>query len=133
MRYLNIRSGQFTFIDKIIGASIESHIRLAGKRFLNWTPQGLAGERICHDEHEMPRGWTLAYDLDLELDGVAYRLTIHDGAVKHAFKPYLAALSSRNIRLEDQLTRITIVDTPRGYAALQFEPIHEQSSTSTIW
>jgi hypothetical protein len=122
MRYLNIRNGQFTFIDKVMGPTIESRISIAGKRFLQWTPNGLTGERVCHDERQLPQGWTLAYDLDLELDNVPYRLTIHDGAVQHAFKPYLAMLRSSNIRLEDQLTKITILDTPRGYAALQFEP-----------
>lgn len=123
MRYLNIRNGQFAFVDERLGSTIESRIRLAGKRFLQWTPKGLVGERICYDEGQLPNGWTLAYDLDLELNNVPYRLTIHGGAVQHAFKPYLAMLNSRNVRLEDQMTRIMIIDNPRGYAALQFEPV----------
>ncbi|BDQ32659.1 hypothetical protein [Pseudodesulfovibrio portus] len=128
MRYLNIRNGEFTFANKTIGPIIESRIILAGKRFLQWTPNGLVGERICYDERQLPHGWTLAYDLDLELDNVLYRLTIHDGAVQHAFKPYLKLLNSRNIPLENQLTRITVIDNPRGYAALQFEPVPQASS-----
>lgn len=123
MRYLNIRNGQFSFIDKVIGSSIESRIRIAGKRFLQWTPSGLAGERICYDESQMPSGWTLAYDLDLELDKVLYRLTIHDGAIQHGLKPYLAHLHFRNTRIEDVVTRITVLDRPRGYPSLQFESV----------
>jgi hypothetical protein len=125
MRYLNIRNGQFSFIDKVIGSSIESRIRFAGKRFLQWTPSGLAGERICYDERLLPHGWTLAYDLDLELDNVLYRLTIHDGAVQHGFKPYIAHLQFQKTRLEDVVTRITVEDRPRGYPALKFQQVSD--------
>lgn len=127
MRYLNIRNGQFTFTDKVIGSSIESRIRLAGKRFLQWTPKGLTGERVCYDESQRPEGWTLAYDLDLELDNMLYRLTIHDGAIQHGFKPYIAHLQFQNTRLEDVVTRITVEDRPRGYPALKFESISQAS------
>ena len=130
MRYLNIRKGQFTFANKTIGPVIESRIILAGKRFLQWTPNGLVGERICYDEGHLPNGWTLAYDLDLELDKVRYRLTIHDGAVQHGFKPYIAHLQFRNCRLEDVVTRITVEDKPRGYPALKFELMPGVSSFS---
>ena len=121
MRYLSIRNNQFTFIDKTIGSVIESRITLAGKRFLQWTPSGLVGERICYDESQMPKDWTLAYDLDLELDNVLYRLTIHDGAIQHGLKPYITLLQLMNTRLEDVVTRISVESNPRGYAALKFE------------
>lgn len=123
-------NGQFTFIDKILGTTIESRIRLVGKRFLQWTPKGLTGERVCYDESQLPEGWTLAYDLDLELDNMLYRLTIHDGTVQHGFKPYIANLQFRNARLEDVVTRITVEDRPRGYPALKFELMSGVSSFS---
>lgn len=127
MRYLNIRNGQFTFIDKVMGPTIESRISIAGKRFLQWTPNGLTGERVCHDERQLPQGWTLAYDLDLELDQVPYRLTIQGGMINYGFKPYLADLYSRNIRLEHTVTRITIDDSRNGYASLKFEQVSKPS------
>lgn len=130
MRYLNIRNGEFTFSNKAIGTSLESRIRLVGKRFLQWTAHGLVGERICYDESQLPHGWTLAYDLDLELGNVLYRLTIHDGAVQHGFKPYITHLQFRNCRLEDVVTRITVEDQPRGYPTLKFELVSRVSSFS---
>ncbi|BDQ38438.1 hypothetical protein SYK_27980 [Pseudodesulfovibrio nedwellii] len=121
MRYLNIRNGKFTFANTVIGPQIDAQLRLMGKRFLQWTSNGLVGERICHDEAQIPNGWTLAYDFDLELNNITYRLTIHDGSIQHGFKPYIAILSSINSRLEDVVTRITIENNTRGYPVLKFE------------
>lgn len=120
MRYLNIRKGQFSFANKSMGTYIEAPLRLVGKRILQWGPTGLIGERICYDESQVPNGWTLAYDLDLELDNIRYRLTIHGGAIKHAFKPYLALLTSRGSQLESVTTLISIENNTRGYPALKF-------------
>lgn len=121
MRYLNIRKGQFSFANKSIGTCIKAPLRLVGKRILQWGPSGLAGERICHDESHIPTGWTLAYDLDLELSGILYRFTIHDGAIQHGFKPYLMLLESRSLPLESVTTRVTVEQNPRGYPVLKFE------------
>lgn len=123
MRYLSIKDGQFCFFDNVIGPSIESPLKLEGKRILRWTPSGMTGEEICQDESQIPPGWTLAYDLDLRVDGMDYRLTIHDGAIFHAFQPYLAQLQAQGTRLEDVITRISVESRPRGYPALRFEVV----------
>jgi hypothetical protein len=123
MRFLNIKDGQFCFFDNVIGPSIESPLNLKGKRFLQWTPNGLTGERICEDESRLPPGWTLAYAIDLCVGDIDYRLTIHNGAITHAFQPYLAHLRAQGIRLEDVITRISVESCPRGYAALRFEAV----------
>lgn len=121
MRYLNIRNGKFTFTNKKLGSQIEAKIKLVGKRLLQWGPTGLVGEQDCYNEAHIPDGWTLAYDLDLLLDDVHYRLTLHGGSIQYAFKPYLCDISSRNLTLEYVVTRISIEDSGRGYPALKFE------------
>ena len=123
MRFLSIKDGQFYFFDNVIGPSIESPLNLEGKRFLQWTPNGLTGERICRDETQIPPGWTLAYDLDLRIGDVDYRLTIHDKAIVHAFQPYLAYLQAQGTCLEDVITKISVEVSPRGYPALRFEAV----------
>ena len=123
MRYLSIKGGQFCFFDNVIGSSIESRLNLDGKRFLQWTSSGLTSEKICRDESQVPPGWTLAYDLDLLIDNVDYRLTIHDGAIMHAFKPYLGQLQAQGMSLEEVITKISIEASPRGYPALRFEAV----------
>jgi hypothetical protein len=125
MRYLSIKEGRFYFFDKAIGPSIESPLNLKGKRILQWTSDGLIGERICYDESRLPPGWTLAYDIDLRVGDIDYRLTIHNGAITHAFNPYLAQLQTQGLRLEDVITRISVESSPRGYPALRFEVVSQ--------
>lgn len=123
MRFLNIKDGQFCFFDKVFGPSIEVPLTLASKRILQWGPSGLRGEGACLDEGQIPPGWTLAYDLDLRIDHMDYRLTIHDGAIVHAFQPYLAQLQAEDRRLEDVITKIAVQMNPKGYSALRFEAV----------
>lgn len=124
MKYLTIRNGNFMFIDYMIGPAIESPITLAGKRFIKWGPTGFEGEQVCHDETNVPQGWTLAYDLDLMVAGEPYRFTIHGGVIEYGFKPYLAELTSRNIPLESTPARISVI-TKNGYSLPQFEMAQE--------
>lgn len=49
MRYLNIRNGQFTFIDKVLGSTIESRIRLAGNPITPDTFKDIVWARAVHD------------------------------------------------------------------------------------
>ena len=121
MRYLNIKNETFMFIDNIIGPAIEASIHVTGRRLLKWGDQGMEGEQICSDETQIPKGWSLAYDLDLQLAGIDYRLTIHEGAIKYAFKPYLSALCSRNQSLQDVVTRIRVLPGAGGHGVLKFE------------
>ncbi|MGE4297912.1 MAG: hypothetical protein AB7E47_07775 [Desulfovibrionaceae bacterium] len=120
MKYLSIKRGTFMCFNNDIGTELDARITLAGKRFLQWGPQGLLDERVCHDESQLPPGWVLAYDLDLVVGQESYRLTIYDGMVVRDFKPYLMELASRNMRVSDVVTHITIISQPGSMPGLQF-------------
>lgn len=109
MKYLTIRNGNFMFINHLVGPVIETPITLAGKRFIKWGPTGFEGEQVCHDENKVPQGWTLAYDLDLMIEGESYRFTIQGGVIRYGFKTYLAELASRKLALENTPARISVV------------------------
>jgi len=123
MKYITIRNGNFMFINNLIGPVIETPISLAGKRFIKWGPTGFEGEQVCHDENNVPQGWTLAYDLDLMIEGTPYRFTIQGGVIRYGFKIYLAELASRKLALENTPTRISVV-TKNGRSFPQFEMAH---------
>lgn len=122
MNFTNIRNGNFMYINNVIGPVIETPIAIAGKRFIKWGPTGFEGEQVCHDETNVPQGWTLAYDLDLMIAEEPYRLTIQGGVIEYGFKPYLAELASRQLSLKDTVTRITVI-TKNGYSLPQFEMV----------
>ncbi|MBG0775272.1 MAG: hypothetical protein H0S85_02410 [Desulfovibrionaceae bacterium] len=120
MKYLSIKKGNFVCFGDEIGSELNAKITLAGKRFLLWGPHGLEAEQVCQDESQMQFGWVLAYDLDLIVGQESYRLTIYDSFVSRDFKPYLAELASRNLRLSDVVTHIAIVSHPGSMPTLQF-------------
>lgn len=120
MKYLSIRNGNFMFIDNVVGPVIETKITIAGKRFIKWGPTGFEGEQVCHDESNVPQDWTLAYDLDLILADEPYRLTIQGGVIEYGFGPYLTELASRQLPLEDTITRLSVI-SKNGYSLPQFE------------
>nr|WP_321259064.1 hypothetical protein [uncultured Pseudodesulfovibrio sp.] len=126
MRYLKIRNGKFYFANKVVGTQIDANVRVAGKRFLRWVDNNLVDERTCFNEYDLPSGWTLAYDLDLLLDGVPHRLTLQGRTVQYAFKPYLAGIVSKHLALEHVVTRITIDDSGKGYPSLKFQEVLEK-------
>ena len=75
------------------GAVIKTAIQIAGMRQTLWGPNGLEDEAVCRDETDIPEGWSLSYDLDLLIYGETYRYTLHSGAIKFAFKPYIETLT----------------------------------------
>lgn len=127
MLYLKIINNNFHFFDNNFGQQLIGRIRIAGKSFLNWNPSGgLQTERICYDEAQKPHGWDTAYDLDIEYQRKCYRLTIHEGAIQKAFKPYQHALSAKGLKIENVLTTISAQPGPNGRCMLKFELAAEQ-------
>lgn len=109
MKSLTIKKDSFTFMDNVLGQSFTAKIRIVGKRALKWGPSGLEDEQVCQDEAQIQPGYSLAYDLDVLIDDIVYRWTIHAGVIAHGFKPYLEQLSSHGLWLENVPTRIDLV------------------------
>ncbi len=123
--FISIRRSKFMENKTNLGSSLEAQFTLTGKRFLKWGHGGLEGERKCYDEKCLPQGWVLAYDFDLRSTNKFYKLTLHAPKDVYAFKSYLQQLSKIDCRLEDVVTRITMVSTRKWNFAPQFEIVSD--------
>ncbi len=123
MRYLQVKNGQIETARERLGTVVEGKVSLYGKRHLTWGPHGPEEERECLQDYPIPPGWSLAYDLNVEINRAIYRLTLHGSSIKKSFLPYLVQLAARNLRLADVTTRITVTTTPTGRARYTFSAI----------
>jgi len=123
MKFMNIENEVFKCFDTNFGPIIEGVIHIAGLRMLLWGHNGIEKERICHDVCQLPPGWSLACDLDVQIEREVYRLTLLAGAYEFAFKPYMKCISAQGKFMEEVLTCITVRQSGKGYAALDFREV----------
>ena len=124
LKYISANNSGFFHSGNFLGNAIDVRISSGGKRALLWKGDGRpAAERPCRDESQIPLGWTLAYDLNLDLGRTIYRLTITGDVIHKAFKPYLNKLRAQGKDIKTVLTRISVMQGINNRPLFRFEEV----------